>query len=437
MFKLIGLIVAWSLMILSSSARAETPAARCQPAYYRFADGSGIDIAPVDDTHYRWRRLDGTVGLLSVRSDGKWSSSLGWTGEEDGQVVDLSACDRGDIWVSDAAGHRLDLDVAETQFVSADVRLAGRLILPAGHDIVPIVVLVHGSENSSALRHYALQRLLPAQGVGVFVYDKRGTGQSAGAFTHDLQALAADAQAALTHAKSMAAARAGRIGYYGTSQGGWTAPLAAANGTADFVIVGYGLAVTPMDEDREALALDMTRHGFGAAEVAKALEIGTAAQSIARAQFESGYDALGIVVKKYRNEPWFPFVRGNITGLIINTPENQLRSQGPRLFAGILPDYDPIPVLEKLKTPQLWVLGAADIDAPYKETYDRLIMLKKKGLPISVVVYPEVEHGLYRFVTKGEDRLSTRQPESLQRLLTSFARGRTLDATYDDAIVNR
>ena len=210
-------VLIWAL---SPNAIAGTQAVSCQPSYYKIGDTTGIDIAPVDDEHYRWRRIDGTVGLLALRPDGKWSSSLGWTGEDDGNIVDLSACDRGEIRFSEQAGHRLNFDVTETQFASGDAQLAGRLILPAGHDIVPIVALVHGSEASSALRNYAQQRLLPAQGIGAFVYDKRGTGQSTGAFTHDLYRLAADAQSALVTAKSLAAGRAGRIGYYGTSQGG-------------------------------------------------------------------------------------------------------------------------------------------------------------------------------------------------------------------------
>ena len=42
------------------------------------------------------------------------------------------------------------------------------------------VVLVHGAEHDSARKYYFLQRLFPAEGVGVFVYDKRGTGGSPG-----------------------------------------------------------------------------------------------------------------------------------------------------------------------------------------------------------------------------------------------------------------
>jgi len=227
------------------------------------------------------------------------------------------------------------------------------------------------------------------------------------------------------------------MGYYGTSQGGWTAPLAASLSPPDFIIVGYGLAVSPIEEDREALALDMTRHGFGAGEIAKALEIGSAAQAIVRQNFQSGYEAFRLARDKYRGEPWFRFVRGNVTGIILQTPEADLRANGPRLFAGLIPDYDPMPVLRKLKTPQLWILGGEDIDAPPIETRRRLLALKKRGSPITVVLYPHAEHGLYDFDADGETRLSTRQPASLQTLLATFARGRPLKASYDDAQVDR
>lgn len=422
-------------MAVLMPAAAGTPG--CAPSLYQLSDGAAVDIAPSEGDHLRWRRPDGTTGLLSLRADGLWSSTLGWTSRDDGKIVDLSACSRGEIKFAGMQGHRMALDTREIRFSSGNVQLAGRLVLPSGDAAVPIVVLVHGSENSSARRNYALQRLLPAQGVGVFVYDKRGTGDSKGVFTHDLQQLAADAKAALDTARKSAGPRAGRVGYYGTSQGGWTAPLAATLGHADFVIVGYGLAVSPLQEDREALELDMMRHGFGAAETAKALEIGAAVETIVRHNFQSGYDALRLVVDKYRNEPWFRFVRGNVTGIVVHTPEAQLREKGPSLFPGINIDYDPMPVLQTLRTPQLWILGGEDIDAPYRETYRRLTALKKDGRPISIVVYPHVEHGLYAFEVSGEERLSTEQPKTLQRLLTDFARTQTIGSVYGDAQVDK
>src|SRR3546814_16570997 len=73
-----------------------------------------------------------------------------------------------------------------------------------------------------------MQYLLPEQGVGVFVYDKRGTGRSTGSYTQDFHLLAGDARAALVEALPLARERAGRLGFHGGSQAGWVAPLAAS-----------------------------------------------------------------------------------------------------------------------------------------------------------------------------------------------------------------
>ena len=50
-------------------------------------------------------------------------------------------------------------------------------------------------------KFYSLQRQLPAEGIGVFVYDKRGTGKSGGVYTQNYLLLADDAIAAMNEAK--------------------------------------------------------------------------------------------------------------------------------------------------------------------------------------------------------------------------------------------
>ena len=409
----------------------------CAVGYYRLPGGGGVDLGQAGPGELRWRRTDGTSGLLAPSGAHAWISTLGWTGRADGVQVHTQACAQGEITFDGKAGRRMRFPLTETRFASGGTSLAGRLVLPTGKERVPVVVLVHGSEDSSALRFYALQRLLPALGVGVFVYDKRGTGESSGIFTHDLHQLAEDAAAALAEARRLSGRRLGRAGFYGTSQGGWTAPRAAALTAADFVMVGYGLAVSPLDEDREALALDMTRHGFGPKETTKALEIGKAAERIIRSGFQSGYQELGALRETYRSEPWLPYVRGNVTRLMIEMPEATLREIGPRVFNGIRPDYDPMPVLKKLEVPQLWILGGQDIDAPYAETFRRLKKLQTDGKPISIAVYPHVEHGLYAFEEVGGERLSTRQPASLLALLKDFARTGRVKKAYEDADIHR
>jgi uncharacterized protein len=409
----------------------------CAVGYYRLPGGGGVDLGHADAGKLRWRRTDGASGLLAPSGEDAWTSTSGWTGRADGVQVDTQRCAQGEITFDGKAGRRVQFALTETRFESGGTRLVGRLILPTGKERVPVVVLVHGSEDSSALRFYALQRLLPARGVGVFVYDKRGTGESAGIFTHDLHQLADDAAAALVEARRLSGHRLGRVGFYGTSQGGWTAPRAATLTAADFVMVGYGLAVSPLDEDREAIALDMTRHGFGPEETTKALEIGKAAERIIRSGFQSGYQELAALQETFRGEPWLPYVRGNVTRLMIEMPEATLRKVGPTAFNGIRPDYDPMPVLKKLAVPQLWILGGQDIDAPYAETFRRLRKLQADGKPISIAVYPHVEHGLYAFEEVGGQRLSTRQPASLLALLKDFARTGRVKKAYEDADIHR
>jgi pimeloyl-ACP methyl ester carboxylesterase len=206
----------------------------------------------------------------------------------------------------------------------------------------------------------------------------------------------------------------------------------------EFVVVSYGLAVSPFDEDDEAVALDMTRHGFGNAETVKALEVARAAQAIALAGFKSGYEELDAIRARYAQEPWLKFVRGNVTQVILTQPRELLREQGPIWFAGLLPNYDPMPVLRRLDTPQLWILGAQDIDAPVAETVRRLRALMNDGRPISTVVYPRAEHGMYEFeLGSNGERLSLRQPETYFALMCDFIRGGTIGARYGDSTIYR
>jgi len=79
---------------------------------------------------------------------------------------------------------------------------------------------------------------------------------------------------------------------------------------------------------------------------------------------------------------------------------------------------------------------AEKVRATYVETHRRLSRLKLQGKPISIVVYPEVEHGWCGFEVVGGQRLSTRQPASLLALLAGFARSGRVDLsdTGDDLL---
>jgi pimeloyl-ACP methyl ester carboxylesterase len=242
------------------------------------------------------------------------------------------------------------------------------------------VVLVHGAERESAREFYALQRLLPAENIGAFVYDKRGTGRSEGKYTQDFDTLADDAVAAMRETKRIARARCTRIGYQGGSQGGWVAPLAAARAPADFVIVSFGLAVSVIDEDQEEVALEMRLKGHTQEEISKALEVASAAEAVFESGFTKGFDRFDAVRAKYRDEAWYKDLHGNYTHFILPYTEAEIREKVGKVFVFGTPfRYDPMPTLRAIKYPQLWILGEDDLEAPSAETGRRIKTLIAKG----------------------------------------------------------
>lgn len=422
-------------LALAGGARASSASPMpCEVGSYRMADGTQLDIAPRESGQLRWSRLDGSTGALTSKDNGRWTSTLGWTDRPDGHQVTFSDCKRGEIRFDKLAGRREALIQIDTRFQGAGVELAGRLTMPPGQARVPIVVLIHGAEHSSALEDYSLQRQFASVGIGVFAYDKRGTGVSGGRYSQNYLMLATDAIHAMREAKRLAGDRAGRIGYQGGSQGGWVAPLAARIEPVDFVIVSFGLAVSPLDEDREAIDFDMQRAGFGAEVKAKAMEIADATAKIVDSNFTEGYEQLDAVKRKYGSEPWFKSVRGNITWYLLAQPEETIRREGPRLLEGVPAQYDPMPVLTNLEVPQLWILGGQDRDAPPGETIRRLDALSNAGRPIATAVFPAADHGMYEFETRDDgERVSTRQPDGYFQMMKDFIEGKPRAPGYGSA----
>ncbi|HET8882367.1 MAG TPA: alpha/beta hydrolase [Solimonas sp.] len=413
-----------SMLAFGCAVQAHAAGLSCEVGSYRLTDGVVLDVGPADQGRLRWRREDGVTGTLTPHDDGRWTSTLGWTGKPDGHSVSFD-CQRAGLRFDAVTGQRIALLQTDTRFQGSGVTLAGRLTLPPGNARVPIVVLVHGAEHDSAIEFNSLQRRFAAAGIGTFVYDKRGTGASAGRYSQDYLLLATDAVLAAREAKRLAGARAGRIGYQGASQGGWVAPLAARIEPVDFVIVSFGLAVSPIEEDREAIAYDIERAGYGADIEAKAMQVADATAAIVVSNFTEGFEQLDEVKKKYGAEPWFKAVRGNVSGYILDAAPDTIRKQFPALLEGMPAQYDPMPVLENLQVPQLWILGGKDKDAPPAETIRRLARLRKAGRPIAMQIFPNAEHGMYEFeIAADGERLSTRQPAGYFAKMCDFIKAK-------------
>jgi len=427
-----------ALLLAAGTSAGAASVGNCHIGSYRLSDGSVVDIGPTDGEAFRWRKFTGETGKLSQNKDGSWTSTYGWTDKPDGMTVSFSGCQRGGISFGGKTGQRIPFDVTEASFESHGVKLAGRLILPRNSGKVPIVVLVHGSETDSALDFFAAQRMFPSQGIGAFVYDKRGTGRSGGKYTQDFNLLADDAVHALKEAKRLAGARVQRIGYQGGSEGGWVVPLAVVQAPADFAIVSFGLAVNVLQEDQESVALDMYFHHHSADDTKKALQLARAGEQVIETGGKTGYEKFDALRRKYRSEPWYKDVHGDFLFFILPLNKQQVLDAVAKFNFHTPFRYEPMPTLRASTTPQLWILGSDDLEAPSAETARRIKSLIRAGKNYTLAVYPGAEHGMteYQLDGKGE-RVSTRFAPGYFQMMADFIREGRIGARYGNSQITR
>ncbi|MDZ3833069.1 MAG: alpha/beta hydrolase [Sphingopyxis sp.] len=392
-------------------AEASLTATECQIGAYRGPDGDFVALA----------RSGGNpnAGLRYLFRDGR----RGATGDVDAPV----RCQGDTVRIGDAAGTkaagtwaRIAFRETPTTFDSAGSRLSGMLIEPPGSDPRrPLVVMVHGSERSSpigGIYGYAMA----AQGLAVFVYDKRGTGASEGEYTQNFELLANDAAAALKQARAMTPDRTGRTGFFGGSQGGWVAPLAATLTPADFVAVGFGLVASPIEEDREQMVAEVRAAGLGQEAEALVNRLSQATARLLLTNFSEGYDEIDSARALLANQPWVARIHGEHSGAMLRMSNDELRRIGRARFDNLelIWDYDAVSALRRLRTPLLWVLAGEDQEAPIETTRSALLGLRAEGRPVDLYLFPGTDHGMIEF-TAGPDgsRRYTRITDGYLKLL--------------------
>lgn len=241
----------------------------------------------------------------------------------------------------------------EVRIKSGDVELAATISSPRwGAGPFPAVVSVQGSGLVQREHLSGDWRRLVPHGIVVLTYDKRGVGESSGRFQEvrlasseeQLRTLATDARACLEFLKKYPKVDPQRVGFFGGSQAAWIIPL-ASDGQTDvaFNVILAGPATT--------------------------------------SGIETHYSAL----TGDGHRPVEP----------LSTEEIERRLQaydGPHGF-------DPVPVLARSKTPSLWLLGARDQSIPTERSRQALEKLREQGVPITVKVYPDGNHGLYSETT--------------------------------------
>ena len=234
------------------------------------------------------------------------------------------------------------------------IRLAGTLSLPRWRSAPhPAVVIVHGSGRSVRSDMLTDVRRFIGKGFAVYTYDKRGVGESGGVFAEPssqnsgvLRELAHHARAVYDAVCQRPEIDSTRVGFFGVSQAGWIIPLTTTLPTSSpspkFAILLSGPAISTGIEER--------------------------------------YSALTLDGRNPEAMSQMPRIRAEVDAYT-----------GP---AG----YEPRSVLQRFRTPSLWILGERDLSVPTWATVRVLRELTDQfQLPITVVTYPDVGHDLRHF----------------------------------------
>jgi pimeloyl-ACP methyl ester carboxylesterase len=275
---------------------------------------------------------------------------------------------------------------------NGDVHLAGTLVMPHASKPLPVIVFVQGAGPETRQASLFLAQYFADRGVGAFIYDKRGAGESSGDWKHaSFDALASDVEAVVKVLGTQPEVDAQRIGLMGSSQGGWIAPMAALHlPDIAFVISKSAAAVTPEQQELARVERQMRAHGDSPAEIAEAQRLYKSA--IAYARSGVGWEPLKQEIEADSAKRWALFAA--------DTPRDYWFFDQIRLFFA----HDPIQVLQQLRCPLLVVFGGEDDDGPPLQTEigPLLAAMQTNGKQSQLEVFPNAGHDLRVVPESGE-----------------------------------
>lgn len=436
-----GIAIAAAVLAPSLAAQPVPARAAAQDlrGAWRMDDGGLVALHRTDDSDTGWRYIDFGTGeshRLYPRDSMHFVSSDRWNGADPARrTYTLSRDAQGrTVGVTVSAGEqrprqgtRVAVREDTISFQSGDVTLFGTLVLPAtGTGPWPVIVYVHGSDNTASVDRSWEPYLFAANGVAMFVFDKRGTGRSGGRYTQLFTRLADDVVAATARLRSHPDVDTLRIGLAGFSQGGWVAPLAASRDPGiRFLLVGYGMTMSVADEDRLEAPLKLRAQGFTNADIAEFETLNAAIHRAAERHFAEGWGEIDARLTQYRDRPWLRTLPTMQTwaGTILAMGLEQAKRVVPEMFTTFIdPFYDPVPTLRGLDIPVLWMIAEDDIEAPPGPTIATLRQLASEGESITLRIFPGTDHGMTRFATTGTRRIRTRYAREYFDTMVAWAR---------------
>jgi pimeloyl-ACP methyl ester carboxylesterase len=275
----------------------------------------------------------------------------------------------------------------EVTFRNGDVDLHGTLMLPPARRPCPAIVFLHGSgpHARAGFRPYAEE--FAKLGLVSLFYDKRGSGESGGSWiTASLEDLAGDALAAVEYLRIEEAVDPELIGFWGVSQAGWVAPLAASRfEDIAFMIIASGGGASPRESELFSYEQQFARAGLTPDQR-------TQARNVLGAYFDylaTGRERAELIAR-------LDEIRTGLLKPLAEELDRILPSEENRTSWRWVATHDPKPYIESLTCPILLMFGEQDRNHPTTLAVERWREgLSKAGNgQVTIMVFPGAGHGI-------------------------------------------
>lgn len=288
----------------------------------------------------------------------------------------------------------------EIQFTNGDAQLKGTVYLPkTGNNLPAVVVLHHAAlptRDANLYRH--LYQGLPAMGIAVLVYDRRGSGQSTGDLNKaDYETLADDAVAGQHALGKFSRIDSKNIGFWGLSQGGWLAVLAAGRSRdAAFAVAVSSPLVTAEEQMQFATRNSLTVRGYSQSDVQDMLAARKA--WIGYLHRKTSRDEAVEALRKSEAKPWFDIAYLPRASQLTNDPAQDANRK--RL------DDDPIAAAREARVPLLFMFADSDPWVPVGESVKRLQSLSRE---LPNIEYAVVSNANHEMMFPGNEKMQVDQ----------------------------
>jgi uncharacterized protein len=271
------------------------------------------------------------------------------------------------------------------RFMNGRTELSGTLYLPRSARPVAAIVVTHSASSplGSASLYDHLKAMMPALGIAVFTYDRRGSG---GSGTQDaggsFALLADDAIAAVNSLKADPRIDPRRIGTWGLSQGGWISPLAASRSPDIAFVISVAAPVATADVQ---MLFSSTNHlkanGYPQAEIDQMVATRKAVDDYMRGT--ASREAAQRLIDAAKTKPWFKYTYMGET----------VRDRAVSGWRKEI-ENDPLTNLTAVKVPTLVLYGANDAVVPVAYSVERLKTVASQMPKMDVHVVAGADHAM-------------------------------------------